>query len=344
MSPRNTDKLSHLDEQDREIEIVATRREILAKFLTLSTVVISAALPAQAAVTEETNTFADTWWNPQTSQPNAVLTPPKPSTAKANGQVPSDEIEIKLNAKDLKNRGGLGVELSEIEFRTQVRVYVKTVLPNSLAEKLGIQKDWIVVSVNDQSAERTNAEGVTMMVSKAVRNAVDDPDEAVTLRFRDNNYFKDQLETPGALKPGQSLTTQVAPAGDSTQRNSDGSVRTGQVTSQADQRITVEQLIPPKLCNRGATVDDLLEISYTGTVLETGAIFDGSAIKINGKAIQGRGDDVSLFFVLGKQPFGQVSMGMQTSVKLIHEFLIFILLIFSCFQIPPSFRPVLMSD
>ncbi|PIY33983.1 MAG: hypothetical protein COZ08_04295, partial [Bacteroidetes bacterium CG_4_10_14_3_um_filter_42_6] len=109
------------------------------------------------------------------------------------------------------------------------------------------------------------------------------------------------------------------------------SVRTGQVTSQADQRITVEQLIPPKLCNRGATVDDLLEISYTGTVLETGAIFDGSAIKINGKAIQGRGDDVSLFFVLGKQPFGQVSMGMQTSVKLIHEFLIFILLIFSCF-------------
>jgi len=333
MSPRNTDKLSHLDEQDREIEIVATRREILAKFLTLSTVVISAALPAQAAVTEETNTFADTWWNPQTSQPNAVLTPPKPSTAKANGQVPSDEIEIKLNAKDLKNRGGLGVELSEIEFRTQVRVYVKTVLPNSLAEKLGIQKDWIVVSVNDQSAERTNAEGVTMMVSKAVRNAVDDPDEAVTLRFRDNNYFKDQLETPGALKPGQSLTTQVAPAGDSTQRNSDGSVRTGQVTSQADQRITVEQLIPPKLCNRGATVDDLLEISYTGTVLETGAIFDGSAIKINGKAIQGRGDDVSLFFVLGKQPFGQVSMDTRIPYFYSTHFFLFP----NTSQFPPSF-------
>ena len=259
--------------------------------------------PATAAVTEETNTFADTWWNPQSTQSNAdVVAPPKSSSSAVKSQnqkIPSDEIEITITKKELQKRGGLGIELSEISFRTNMRVYVKTVLPKSLADTLGIQKDWIVVSVNGQSAERTNAEGVTMMVAKAVRTAAADDDEVLTLRFRDNNYFKDQLQTPGALTPDQPLTTQVAPAGDS------GSVRTGSVTSQTDQRISVEQLIPPKMCNRGADTDDLLEISYIGTVLETGAIFDGSAVKINGKAIQGRGDDVSLFFVLGKQPFGQ---------------------------------------
>jgi FK506-binding protein 2 len=63
------------------------------------------------------------------------------------------------------------------------------------------------------------------------------------------------------------------------------------------------------MCNRGATTDDLLEISYLGTVVETGAVFDGSAIRINGEAIPGRGNDVSLFFVLGKQPFGQFPPG-----------------------------------
>jgi len=31
-----------------------------------------------------------------------------------------------------------------------------------------------------------------------------------------------------------------------------------------------------------------LEISYLGTVLETGQVFDGSAVMINGKGIPGR--------------------------------------------------------
>ena len=41
-----------------------------------------------------------------------------------------------------------------------------------------------------------------------------------------------------------------------------------------------------------------LEISYIGSVLDTGAIFDGSAVKINGEAVPGRGNDISVFFVL----------------------------------------------
>lgn len=280
---------------------LSRRRALLTNAVAAAAWVVSDRKPAIAVVTEETNTFADTWWDPQSVQLSS-------KSRSQNQVIPSDEIEIKLTKKDFQQgRGGLGIELSEIEFRTNMRIYVKTVLPKSLAATLGIKQDWIVVSVNSETAERTNAEGVTMMVSKALsknKDAADD-DTILTLRFRDNNFFKDQLQTPGSLKPDQPLTTQVAPAGDTTQRTASGGVRTGSVTSQTDQRISIEQLIPPKMCNRGADTDDLLEVSYIGAVLETGAIFDGSAVKIDGKAIQGRGDDVSLFFVLGKQPFGQ---------------------------------------
>ena len=63
------------------------------------------------------------------------------------------------------------------------------------------------------------------------------------------------------------------------------------------------------MCNRRATQDDLVEISYLGQIVETGAIFDGSAVKINGNGIPGRGNDISVYFVLGKQPFGQFPPG-----------------------------------
>jgi FK506-binding protein 2 len=69
------------------------------------------------------------------------------------------------------------------------------------------------------------------------------------------------------------------------------------------------------MCNRGAQTDDLLEISYIGRVLETGAIFDGSAVKINGEGIPGRGDDVVVYFVLGKQPFGQFPPGWDVGLE-----------------------------
>lgn len=262
---------------------------------------------AWAAVTDETKTFADTWWDSTTSSSDKPGYPSKPQS-KAE---PSDEISITIPKQDLQSKGGLGIELSETEFRTNIRVFVKSVLPGSLGEKLGIQKDWIVVSVNGQSAERTNAEGVTMMVFKAVKNA--GLNEDLKLQFRDNSAFQKQLS--GGLSQNQQVTTQVAPSGDTTQRNPDGSIRTGSITSQTDQRVSVEQLVPPKLCNRKAMTDDLLEISYIGKVVETGDVFDGSAVKINGKAIPGRGDDVSLFLVLGKQPFGQFPPGWDVALQ-----------------------------
>jgi hypothetical protein len=152
------------------------------------------------------------------------------------------------------------------------------------------------------------------MVYRAARS--DDGDDAnkdtVELRFRDPTIFQTRLRDLSSSRNDNddptTITTQVAPAGDTTQRNpDDGSLKRGNnrgVTQQEDQRLSVSQLIPPKLCRRGAQTDDLLEISYVGRVVETGAIFDGSAIKINGDGVAGRGNDVSIFFVLGKQPFG----------------------------------------
>ena len=273
---------------------------------------------ANAAVTDETDTFADNWWSstqqqqqqqpgkaPSSSSSSSSSTVVAPQSQKA--AVPSDEVVISVSIQDIQARGGLGVELADIEFRTNLRVYVKSLKPGGLASDLGIQKDWVVVALNGQSTERTNAQGVAQLLSKAVRQGGD----AVEFRFRDPFVFQEKLKNLQAYDDeSSSVTTQVAPAGDTTQRNPDGSVQSGRsITSQSDQKFTVTQLIPPKLCKRGAKEDDLLEISYLGTVVETGAVFDGSAIKINGQGIPGRGNDVSLFFVLGKQPFGQFPPG-----------------------------------
>jgi FK506-binding protein 2 len=226
-------------------------------------------------------------------------------------------------------QGGLGLELTDISFRTNFRVVVKYVAPNSLAEKLGIQPGWVVVSINDADAERTNASGVAIYFSRAVKALLNDPStstSALKLTFRDPSKFRNELEnfpsTAASSSTGSNdengasstfvptVSTKVAPAGDTTQRKNDGSVKPGaSITEQSDQIVTITQLVPPKICRRRATTDDLLEISYVGTVLETGAMFDGSAVKINGEAIPGRGNDISVFFVLGKQPFGQFPPG-----------------------------------
>ena len=253
--------------------------------------------PALAAVTDETDTFADNWWsNSKTSESDGKTI-----------QSPSDEVVITIPKSDLTTKEGMGLELGEVEFRTNRRVFVKSVTPGSVAERLGIRKDWVVVSINGSTAERTNVEGVAIMVYRAAR--ADDSKDTVEFRFRDPAIFQAKLKDLSANE-GETVTTQVAPAGDTTQRRQDGSVKRGRsVTEQEDQRLSVSQLIPPKMCNRGAQTDDLLEISYVGRVLETGNIFDGSAVKINGEGIAGRGNDVSIFFVLGKQPFGQFPPG-----------------------------------
>lgn len=249
---------------------------------------------AQAIVTDESDNFGDNWWSGDKPSTSTFTDVQKTAT-------PSDELVISIS-KDQVSKG-LGLELAEVEFRTNRRVYVKSVAPGSVAERLGIQKDWVVVAVNGQTAERTDAAGVAILVSRAVRAGED-----LELRFRDPAIFRNKLSNLST--EGGEVTTQVAPAGDTTQRKTDGSVRRGQsVTGQDDQRLTVSQLIPPKICNRGAQTDDLLEISYLGTVVDTGAVFDGSAVKINGEGIPGRANDVSLFFVLGKQPFGQFPPG-----------------------------------
>ena len=233
-------------------------------------------------------------------------------TIQSNAEV-NDEITIEVSKADLLKSSGLGIELGEVEFRTNRRVVVKSVAPDSVASRLGIQKDWVFVSVNGQMAERTNAEGVAIMVSKAVRDKRSDASDVIELRFRDPFVFREKLQSIGE---GDVVTTQVAPAGDTTQRNADGSVKLGKaVTDQTNQKFTVTQLTAPKFCTRGATTDDLLEISYIGTVLETGQVFDGSSAKINGETIPGRGGDVSLYFVLGKQPFGQFPPGWDVGLE-----------------------------
>lgn len=266
--------------------------------------------PADAAVTDETDTFAaaDSAYRGLSQFDPPAIARQQSTTAT------SDEFVVSIAKEDLKSGGGLGLELADIVFRTNRRVYVKGVRPNSLADRKGIKKGWVLVSVDGASAERTNAEGAAIMVSRSVRaSAEESRSDMLELRFRDPAIFQDQLRN---LEQGQEVTTQVAPAGDTTQRNEDGSVKRGErVTGQDDQNLSVTQLIPPKICKRGADVDDLMEISYLGTVVETGQVFDGSAIKVDGKAIPGRGNDVSLFFVLGKQPFGQFPPGFDAGLQ-----------------------------
>ncbi len=271
----------------------SSSRRTLLRQLTSGMILLVGSTPAHAIVTDETDSFADNWWS------NDVVKNPT-----TNPRQVSDEVIISVPKEQVSQ--GLGLELGEIEFRTNRRVYVKSVSPGSLAERLGIRQDWIVVAVNGNGAERTDAAGVAILVSREMKS----PGDTLELRFRDPAIFRNKLQQ----LEGE-VTTQVAPGGDTTQRNIDGSVkRGGSVTEQDNQRLTVSQLVPPKLCRRGAETGDLLEISYIGRVLETGAIFDGSAVMINGEGIPGRANDVSLFFVLGKQPFGQFPPGFDVGL------------------------------
>jgi FK506-binding protein 2 len=256
---------------------------------------------ARSAVTDATDVFADTDW-----------VTGGPDLKKKGEFAPSDEIPIRFNKPLLRDQyqGRLGLELVDIEFRTNLRVRVQSVSAASYAAALGVQPNWVIVSVNGIPTERTNAAGVRQYVAEAV--AQENTDDIVMV-FRDPSIFQEKLRTLSSVESDglPTVTTQVAPAGDTTQRNADGSVKVGRsvTTAATDQRVTVQQLQAPRVCNRGATTDDLMEISYTGLVVETGQIFDGSAVLIDGKGIPGRGNDVSLFFVLGKQPFGQFPPG-----------------------------------
>eukprot|EP00980_Cylindrotheca_fusiformis_P011970 scaffold2830_cov131-Cylindrotheca_fusiformis.AAC.91 len=288
-------------------EPISSRRAAIAAFVGSSLLVgatVTYPTTAKSDVVDETDNFGDNWW----TSPDK---PPQPNQKQSQTR-PSDEIVISISKDELKQNGGLGLELGEVEFRTNRRVFVKSVAPGSIAEKLGVKKNWVVVSVDGKSAERTDMSGVAIMVNRASKA---EGSSSIELAFRDPVVFQKNLNKL-ASSEGSEVTTQVAPAGDTTQRNADGSVKAGRVvTEQSDQRLTVSGLIAPKTCNRGARTDDLLEISYIGRVLDTGAIFDGSAISINGNGIPGRANDVSIFFVLGKQPFGQFPPGWDVGLE-----------------------------
>jgi FK506-binding protein 2 len=268
-----------------------------------------------SAITDETDTFSDNWWTSPSSSGNTRV-PRQTSTT------PTDEVVVKVRKNELVNSGGLGIELSDAEYQTNRRVYVKSVQAGSLAERLGIRPDWVFVAINDESTERTDAEGVTRIVSRALSQSTSD-NNMLIFRFRNPNAFRQQLNSfPTGTAPnegdapGTTVSTRVAPAGDTTRRNADGSVQVGRsVTSQSDQEVTVTQLVAPSKCTRGATSDDLVEISYVGTIAGTGVVFDGSTVMIDGRGIPGRGNDVSIYFVLGKQPFGQFPPGWDVGLQ-----------------------------
>jgi FK506-binding protein 2 len=276
-------------------------------------------------MTDETSSYATPSLDSSYTQQFTGGSISSDSVVVATPTAPSDEITFTLTKSQLQNmQGGFGLELGEVAFRTNFRVVVKSVAPNSLAEKVGIQPGWIVVSINDADGERTNASGVAIYFSNAVKSVLNQPDGSrkakMTLTFRDPSVFRSELRNfpsnQNSIEGGSSVSTKVAPAGDTTQRHADGSLKPGApVTEQQDQVVTVSQLIPPKLCNRRATTDDLVEISYIGRIVETGAMFDGSAVKINGQDVPGRGNDVSIYFVLGKQPFGQFPPGWDVGLE-----------------------------
>lgn len=273
----NADDASPATTED-DNDLFSSRRQALASLTGAIVGLGGLVSQSDAAVTDETNTFANTAKDSSYRGLSSSDTPTSKAAMTQSKALASDEVLISIPKSQLQK--GLGLELSQVDFRTNIRVYVKSVEPNSIADQLGIQKDFIVVRVNGKSAERTNAEGVAILVSQAVKATPDNG--TIEIVFRNPAVFNEKLAN---LSGGGEVTTQVAPAG--------------------DQKVTVTQLVPPKMCNRKATTDDLLEISYVGTVVETGEIFDGSAIKINGEGIPGRGNDVSLYFVLRKQPFGQ---------------------------------------
>jgi FK506-binding protein 2 len=302
---------------------ISNRRAFLR---TVSTVVVTTTVSSlvdvqnsNAEIVDATDIFADNDWSSTTANKKSTQQGQSQGigTLSNNVFVPTDEIKIQINRKTLQEtyNNRLGVELVDIEFRTNLRVRVKSVQEGSYAasSELHIQPDWIVVSVDGRSVERTNAAGVRQYLIEAIQKPTA---EDIVVVFRDPTKFQSQLRDMSVVTKGgdtvPTVTTQIGPSGDTTPRNKDGAVQSGRsvTTANTDQRITVQQLQKKSsVCTHGAEIDDLLEISYTGTVVETGQIFDGSAILINNQGIPGRGNDISLFFVLGKQPLGQFPPG-----------------------------------
>lgn len=268
---------------------------------------------SMAEIVDETLKYGGT--DRDSAYSNLVTTDTPLPVFNQSESVATDEFDITIpysafrpSTDENANSGSkpiLGIELGELIFRTNRRIFIQSIAPSSIASEYKIQKNWVLVSINGESTERTDRKGVQIMVKQAIEAKGD-----LKFRFREPGSFQSQIRDLENSSDG-TVTTQIAPAGDTTQRRQDGSVKFFEKErEQTDQKLSVSQLKPPLLCNRKADVDDLLEISYTGTVLETGKLFDGSTININGGgSVPGRAGDITVFFVLGKQPFGQFPPG-----------------------------------
>lgn len=263
---------------------------------------------ASAEVRDETETYANRY--PDSAY---ALVPSSPQTQlqkERQTNVVTDEISFTFAPKEVKERS-LGIELADVSFQANSRVYIRSVRPQSIAEREGIRPNFIVVSVNGKATERTNAAGVRLLIQQALSNMTQ---PSLVLVLRDPSVFSKALSD---LQPEQTVTTQVAPAGRTATALNDDIYN--QLNTQTDQRITVTQLLAPKKTQCvEANIGDLLEIMYTASVIpddQVTSMVDGSTISINGKGIPGRGGDLSLFFVLGKQPAGQFPPGWDVGLK-----------------------------
>mmetsp|Transcript_27818 Transcript_27818/g.52168 ORF Transcript_27818/g.52168 Transcript_27818/m.52168 type:complete len:329 (+) Transcript_27818:697-1683(+) len=136
--------------KQKEQQTHGNRRQVLTNFVLGTSLLFgsNAAIsqPARAIITDETDTYGDNWWS---SNDGSKATSDVSTKVKQQSSAPpSDEITIQVPRTDLQSKEGLGLELGEVEFRTNRRVYIKSVTPGSVADKLGIKKDWIVVAIN----------------------------------------------------------------------------------------------------------------------------------------------------------------------------------------------------
>ncbi len=280
---------------------------------------------ANAIVTDEIGSLASEYTDAAAYRQKSPPLDVSLSSSSRPPSTPSDEVTFVINRSDLIDMtrgGGLGLELGDVSLRSNTRVVVRSVSPNSLASSLGIMPGWIVVSVNGADAERTNASGVAIYFKRALESALSTGGGSalssnLSLTFRDPTKFRNELAGDFSTMTTVDATASGIPA---TTGGSSASTRvapqtTPNASTNSNQVVTVSQLIPPKVCRRRATTDDLLEISYVGRVVESGDIFDGSSVKINGEGIPGRGNDISIFFVLGKQPVGQFPLGWDVGME-----------------------------
>jgi FK506-binding protein 2 len=296
-------------EAKMETTAIAQRRALLLSVAkgVLMTLVgsTSRSLIASAEVIDETETYAN-------MLPDSAYAPPSSRMQQQQqADIITDEISFTFTPEEIMEwQSSLGIELADISFKTNSRVYVRSVRPQSIAEKKGVKPNFIVVAVNGQSTERTNAAGVSLMV----KQAISDTTQSIQIVFRDPSIFSNAITN---LQPNQSASTQVAPAGETSVIFNDDVYKSP--NTQTDQVITVTQLIaPPKRKCVEANTGDLLEIIYTASAVvndEVTSLVDGSTISVNGKGIPGRGGDLSLFFVLGKQPAGQFPPGWDVGLK-----------------------------